>query len=309
MFQYAFGRRIAKETGAQVKFDLDSGFRNDVYRRRFALDVFNTEIVPANPEDIPLGMSWPTPWHRVAKAGWSAMPASWRRVVYERSPFQFDESVVPKPDRSRGNGAHCSTKSETPHVVSQNFERSAYYFGHWQHESYFAPIRDTLRREFTRRPPVREPMVALQEIMARCRSVSVHVRQDHGIRADAKVIRKARERHGACSIQYYQQAFERIGAQPDTVCFIFSDNLHWTKSNLNLPVTCRYVADECPCSDVEEILLMASCQHHVISNSSFSWWGAWLGCNPEKVVVAPRIWMRGLPETAVDICPSMWIKL
>jgi hypothetical protein len=69
------------------------------------------------------------------------------------------------------------------------------------------------------------------------------------------------------------------------------------------------VAEECPCSDVEEMLLVASCQHHVISNSSFSWWGAWLGRNPKKVVVAPRIWMRGVPEAAADICPKSWIRL
>jgi hypothetical protein len=285
MFQYAFGRRIAEESGVQVKFDLDSGFKNDVYRRRFALDVFNTEIVPANPQDIPVGMNWPSPWHRVAKAGWSAMPASCRRVVYEKVPFQFNPTVV------------------------ANSKAKAYYFGYWQNEGYFATIHHELRREFTLGTPLVEPVVALQEAMAGCRSVSVHVRQYHGIGADGKVIRKAREHHGACSMEYYQQALERIGVQPGTVCFIFADNLRWAKENLKLPGPCRYVADECPCSAVEELLLMASCQHHVVANSSFSWWGAWLGRNPNKVVVAPRIWMRGLPESAVDICPKEWIKL
>src|ERR1035437_806981 len=67
MFQYAFGRRIAEETGVQVKFDLDSGFKNDAYRRRFALGAFNADIVSAESHEIPLGMSWPSPWHRVAK--------------------------------------------------------------------------------------------------------------------------------------------------------------------------------------------------------------------------------------------------
>src|ERR1035437_10296339 len=285
MFQYAFGRRIAEETGVQVKFDLDSGFKNDAYRRRFALGAFNADIVSAESHEIPLGMSWPSPWHRVAKAGWSAMPAAWRRVVYEKGSFQFDPTVL------------------------ANTKATAYCFGYWQHESYFAPIQDVLRREFTLRTPLPEPVVALQEAMAGCRSVSVHVRQYHDIGADGQIILKARKQHGACSMEYYQQAFERIGNQPGTMCFIFSDNPEWAKENLKLPAPCRYVADECPCSDAEELLLMASCQHHVIANSSFSWWGAWLGRNPKKVVVAPRIWMRGLPESAMDICPETWIRL
>lgn len=285
MFQSAFGRRIAEESGRQVKFDLDSGFKNDIYGRRFAMGVFNADIVRAESNEIPAGMAWPSPWHRVAKAGWSVMPAAWRRVVYEKAPFQFDEVVV-----SRANGP-------------------AYYFGYWQHEGYFATIQDVLRREFTLRAPLRPPVIALMAEMAGCRSVSVHVRQYHDIGADGKVIREAREYHGACSVAYYQQAFERIRVQPGTVCFIFSDNLSWVKENLKLPVPCRYVADECPCSDVEELLLMASCQHHVISNSSFSWWGAWLGRNLDKIVVAPRIWMRGLAEDDVDICPEEWARM
>ena len=285
MFQYAFGRRIAEESGRQVKFDLDNGFKNDPYRRRFSLGGFNIEIVRAEPHEIPLGMSWPSPWHRVAKAGWSAMPAAWRKVVYEKTLFQFDSSVL------------------------ADWKETAYYFGYWQHEEYFATIQDQLRREFTLRTSLPHPVIALQEAMAACRSVSVHVRQYHDFGADGKVIRKAREHHGACSMEYYQQAVERIGSPPGTVCFIFSDNLKWVKENLMLPAPCRYVAGECPCSDVEELLLMASCHHHVISNSSFSWWGAWLGRNPKKVVVAPRIWVRGLQEGAVAICPKTWIKV
>jgi hypothetical protein len=285
MFQYAFGRGIAGETGRLVKFDLENGFKNDPYRRRFALGAFNAEIVRAESHECPLGISWTSPWSRVAKVGWSAIPATLRQVVYEKTPFQFDSTIL------------------------ANLKADAYYFGYWQHEGYFATIQDELRREFTLRTPFSEPAVALQEAMARCRSVSVHVRQYHDIGADGKVIRKAREHHGACSVEYYLQAVERIGVQAGTVCFIFSDNLKWVKENLRLPAPCRYVADECVCSDAEELLLMASCQHHVVSNSSFSWWGAWLGGNPKKAVVAPRIWMHGLPENAVDICPKTWLKL
>jgi len=285
MFQYAFGRRLAAESRQTAKFDVNNGFKNDPYRRRFSLGAFNAEIACAKPQDIPVGMAWPSPWHRAAKAGWSAMPTAWRKVVYEKNKFQFDSTVVAKA------------------------KTGSYYFGYWQHEGYFVGIQDELRWDFTLRNPLPKTAVALQEAMASCRSVSVHIRQYHDIGADGMVIRKSRELFGACSVEYYEKALERIGINSDTVCFIFSDNLQWVKENLKLPAPCRYVADECPCSDVEELILMASCHHHVISNGSFSWWGAWLGRNPKKVVVAPRIWVRVLAESAVDICPETWIKL
>ena len=285
MFQYALGRRMAEETGAQVKFDIDSGFKNDPYGRRFALDLFNTRIVSAGPQEVPAGMAWTRPWHRLAQAAWNAVPIGWRRVMYERVPFQFDASVL------------AGTNAPT------------YYFGYWQNQGYLSTIQPILRREFTLRESSHDTVTQLQEAMAACRSISVHVRQHHGIGADGKVIGKARAHHGACTAEYYQQACERIGLPPGTVCFVFSDNLRWAKQNLRLPVPCRFVADECSCSEAAEMLLMASCQHHVISNSSFSWWGAWLGANPEKIVVAPKQWISALPPKQVPICPSEWVRI
>jgi len=285
MFQYALGRGISEEAGTEVSFDVESGFRNDGYGRRFALSVFNGKIVRAESREIPVGMSWRSPWHRVAKAGWSAIPGAWRRVVYERAPFRFDAAVTAK-------------------VVP-----AAYFFGYWQNEGYFLPIQDLLRREFTLRVPASDSVAALARQISGCRSVSMHVRCEHGIGAAGKPIGNTREYHGSCGIEYFQDALDAIGVESGTVCYVFSDNPAWTKANLRLPVSCIYVSEICACSDAEEMLLMASCQHHIISNSTFSWWGAWLGRNPKKAVVAPRIWMRGLPEAAVDICPRTWLRL
>ena len=159
------------------------------------------------------------------------------------------------------------------------------------------------------RLPLREPVQALMCEMKRSRSVSLHLRCNHGFGADGKAIPKARELHGACAIDYYVQSLKQIGSEPGTMCYIFSDNVEWVKSNLQLSIPHRYIADICPCSDLEEMQLMASCQHHVISNSTFSWWGAWLGLNPGKIVVAPRIWMRGMPESSVDIYPKSWLRI
>jgi hypothetical protein len=283
MFQYAFGRRIAEETGTEVKFDLASGFKHDPYRRRFALGALNVNAVGAEPSEIPAGMSWP--YHPAAKAAWSLMPAPWRRVVGETAPFRFDASKV----------ADNNPK--------------AYYFGYWQNERYFLPIQDVVRREFTLRAGFCESLAALSEEIAGCRAVSLHVRRYLDIGANGHVICKTEDLYGVCGVEYFNRALDVIGREPGTVCYVFSDNPHWAKANLKLPVPCRYVAELHGGSDAEELVLMASCQHHIISNSSFSWWGAWLGRNPKKVVVAPRIWKRSVPEASVDIQPKAWIRL
>jgi hypothetical protein len=286
MFQYAFGRRLAVETGREVHFDKVNGFARDVFGRKCALEAFNTDLVAAEPGEIPTGMEWGSPWHRLARLGWSVLPVRYSKVVYEGIPFGFDSALV----------AAASA-------------RPTYYFGYWQHEGYFAPIGEEIRRRFELCAPLRPSVLALREEMMRGCSISVHVRNYHDRRADGTVIAKAKEHHGACAWAYYQQAVAAIGDDPKAVCYVFSDDPAWTREHLKLPVPCRYVGDYGVFTDLEEMVLMSSCQHHVIANSSFSWWGAWLGRNPEKIVVAPRIWIRGLQGNAIDICPKNWLRI
>jgi hypothetical protein len=285
MFQYALGLRLARELRSPVRFDTVNGFRGDVYGRKFALGEFNAQAEPARPDEIPAGMSWRGPWLRIAKAIWSTVPATGRRVVLDKDPFRFDEAAL-------APGA-----------------QGPYYFGYWQNEGYFSPVADSLRRDFTLRASPPAAASALMAEMAGCRSVSVHVRRKLGFDARGRPIRKARQFHGECGADYYARAIEAVGTGPGTVCYVFSDDPHWAKANLRLPAACRYVSDVCPCSDGAEIVLMASCNHHVVANSSFSWWGAWLGANPGKIVIAPEHWLRGSPAEEGGVCPPQWLRV
>jgi len=284
MFQYAFGKRLAHESRRPVVFDLDSGFRKDVHMRAPALSQFKTDIPAASADHIPVGMTWGSPWHRVAKVTWTAMPPSRRQVIYEEHPFQFD--------------AACLTRT-----------KPAYYFGYWQHPDYLQAIAAELGREFQLSKPMSDPVSAVAREIAQTRSVSVHMRSYLDAGRDGRVIPGALAFHGACSPEYFQQAIDRIGVDSQTVYYVFTDNLQWAKAHVQLPSTCRYVADMARCSDAEEMMLMAACRHHVISNSTFSWWGAWLGTNPDKVVVAPRVWVQSMADQSVDICPPDWVQL
>jgi hypothetical protein len=285
MFQYAFGRRLAMQRGREVFFDVENGFRHDTFGRRFALSEFRTLIARAEPKSVPLGMNWPSPWHLVANGLWRAISGRKQRVIYERNLYRFDEAMLARVDGPN------------------------YYFGYWQNEGYFAPIGDLLREEFTVRAQLGEGVLALMREILGCRAISMHVRQYRDVGTRGKIIQKAQYLHGACSADYYDHALKCIGVSADTVCYIFSDNPKWAKTNLRLPVQCRWVADVCRCSDVEEMMLMAACQHHIIANSSFSWWAAWLGSNPEKKIVAPRTWMCEPRVNTTDVCPASWVTV
>ena len=285
MFQYAFGCRIEVESQQRVQFDLSSGFRGDRYGRRPALHVFNTKIVPAPENEIPLGMTWRSPWHLAAKLAWQSMPAPLKRVTYERKPFSFDPQIL----SSHGGWA--------------------YYFGYWQSPDYFSSLRPRLEQDFSLATACSPTVAGLMSEMRQRRSICVHVRLYRDRDAEGKLIPEAQSRHGTCPPEYYQEGVRRIGVNPATICYVFSDDPKAAKSALALPCPCRWVSDLCRCSDAEELLMMAACQHHVISNSSFGWWGAWLGNSPGKIVVAPKRWVAEMAPKPARNCPSEWIRI
>ncbi|MDD3437516.1 MAG: alpha-1,2-fucosyltransferase, partial [Candidatus Gastranaerophilales bacterium] len=113
--------------------------------------------------------------------------------------------------------------------------------------------------------------------------------------------------HGTCSIDYSTKAIKYICKYvKNPHFFIFSDDINWVIENLKIeyPFT---VVDFNQNSDWFDLNLMKNCKHNIVANSSFSWWGAWLNENPDKIVIAPRKWT--LQNTNNDIIPKEWIKL
>jgi hypothetical protein len=285
MFQYALGQRLMADHGCGVSYDTMSAFKNDTYNRRFALGGLDASVAPARAQDIPRDANWPSPWHRLARITRFPLSLGSTRFVYERKPFQFDRRAI-------------------THIYSKT-----YYIGYWQNEKYIQPIANQLIADFHLRGQLRQPIRMLINEMESCRAISLHARRYNDVGRDGKVLIAAQNRYGVCSPQYFTEALARIGTPLGSVCYVFSDDLEWAKANLLLGVPCRYVADVCQCSDTEELFLMTHCQHHVISNSSFSWWGAWLGRNPGKIIVAPKVWMRSPLIKSSAVCPDAWIRL
>jgi hypothetical protein len=137
-----------------------------------------------------------------------------------------------------------------------------------------------------------------------CESVSLHIR-----RGDFVSNRKTNEIHGVLPLEYYYEAIRLITNQVrNPEFFIFSDDIPWVRENLLVPKKVNFVEHPTSNRDYEDLILMSNCKHHIIANSSFSWWGAWLSQNPVKRVIAPREWYRIVIDTR-DLLPEEWIKL
>jgi hypothetical protein len=84
--------------------------------------------------------------------------------------------------------------------------------------------------------------------------------------------------------------------------------MEWVKQNLPVDFPCVYVAHNRREESFKDMQLMSLCRHHVIANSSFSWWGAWLNASPEKLVIAPKSWFRN-GNNDCDLIPDEWVRL
>ena len=99
------------------------------------------------------------------------------------------------------------------------------------------------------------------------------------------------------------------GFAPGSHFFVFSDDMGWVKENLRLGRPAIYVDFNDDEKNYEDLRLMSLCKHHIIANSSFSWWGAWLNPDPGKIVVAPKKWFNDPSIITDDLIPESWLRL
>lgn len=275
MFQYAMGRTLAIKNKVNLKLDL-SFFRNYEWHE-YSLEPFNIQKNYASENDLQsLGVK-----NGVVNKIARKLNLSSSRIVQEDT-FLFDQKYL-------------------------NIQAPAYLVGYWQSEKYFSSEMETIRREFeVTIPPSERNKDLLQEI-AKCNSISLHIRR--GNFASVGFVNKI---HGTCSIDYYSDAVNAISKHcSDPVFFIFSDDISWARKHLKIPFKHFFVNNNDGKSDYEDLRLMYSCKHHIIANSTFSWWGAWLNKNMHKVVIAPKQWFADKEKNKMgsSIIPASWVRL
>jgi hypothetical protein len=275
MFQYAAGRRLAERHGTELVLDtsgiLQAGGPNEHERNELECFGLVERVCPV----------WevarvPNP-SRVVYALQRLRPSS-RRFVH---PLSED----------------FSTNAFAPEVLTAADQ--TYLLGYWQFEAYFADHEPVIRQAFTF-PSMQTQSNRLAETIRARPSVSVHVRRGDYL---------AEDRLGFLDAAYYARAVAAVtNAVGNVHAIVFSDDPAWCRDNLELEdatIVDRPLSVE---RAWEDMCLMSMCDHNVISNSTFGWWGAWLNPSPSKIVVAPTRWVLS-PKRVGDPVPSRWLRV
>jgi len=282
MFQYAFGYATSKENNTKIKLDV-RGF--DAYSlRAYELGLFNIE------ENLELQSTYSFLLNQLNGKNNSPLSKASRKVLrrllrftkfyyQENKDYTFDEGVF-------------------------NIKIDTYFYGYWQNEKYFKKYRKELLEVFTLKN-LHSKTIEYQQQIIKSEAVSLHIR-----RGDYVNDAFTNSVHGVCDIEYYKRAvMEVLKSKKQAHFFIFSDDLDWTKGNLDFIENKTFVRLESNISDHEEMYLMSQCKYNIVANSSFSWWGAWLNQNSDKKVIAPKKWFKEGKLNSKNIIPNSWMRL
>lgn len=278
IFQYAAGRSLAISHDYELCLDdsLLKQRRYGVTPRDYELDAYNIvarKLTPA--EQAAVKPRVRRPLRYMYDIGLMKSP-----FYYYREPhFEFDHKL---------------------HQLSGNLIIE----GYWQSERYFSDIANTLRRELQ---PINPPPSNMRDFlgqMTKNNSVSLHVR-----RGDYISNPKAAANHVSCDLAYYKRAAALVAERVSSpVFYVFSDDPEWVENELQIGFPMVLVSQPKSWPAYDDLRLMSHCAHHIIANSSFSWWGAWLNPSPDKIVIAPSRWFR-VDKNIQDLIPPKWLVI
>ncbi|MBN9332130.1 alpha-1,2-fucosyltransferase [Devosia sp.] len=272
MFQYAMGRALAERHGAPLLLDV-RGLQHDALRS-YALSHFRISAELASEADMPrelgrLGRRL----HRLPR--WLTGQT---RIVEQG--FPFDPTIL-------------------------DLSPPLHLSGNWQSDRYFSSYADIIRGEFQLREAFTPDRQAIADLLTERPMISVHVR-----RGDYVSNATTNAYHGTCEPEWYDAARQRLAQQLGNAEYmVFSDDPDWARANLKDFSSAVFVEPKDDGRDEQDMHLMALCHHHIIANSSFSWWGAWLNPKPGKEVIAPLNWFRSAQHDTRDLIPANWTRL
>lgn len=284
MFQYAYafalGKRMKK---GNVKIYLDmrenevSPFDRKRFSRPLKIDDFNITLPIAKDHEL-------KHWNYIKQKTFFQRRVNtlsekgfWKYRIFVEDEFNFQKEYLKIKDNS-------------------------YVVGWFQHYQYFERYRNELLKEFVLKEAWETPR-QIRELMESRQVISIHVRR--GDYVTNPVVRKS---IGLCGKEYYLKAVDFFKRQVKEPYFlIFTNDEKWVVENISNNLSCTIVSNHFGLTDVQEMLLMSQCNHNIISNSTFSWWGAWLNIHEDKIVVAPRRWFRDKKRD--NIAMRNWIQI
>jgi hypothetical protein len=278
MFQYATARRLALKNWGELVLVVDEP-------EKYRLPVFRI-----GGHEVPAGTI--VPKHRIFDSG--QMPAEADIPLFNERKAG---DLIPRSGTGALSGAALLYAPEL-----RNWRGHIRLRGYWQDERYFADIRTRIRSDFSLKEKLdARSLGCLGRIFAGA-SAFFHVRRGDYLSPEF------RDAFGVCAADYYYRALEILRARvPRVKIFVFSDDPGWAAQN-SIGGAGAEIIDWNADAPERDLELMRACTHAVIANSSFSWWGAWLGERPESIIIAPKTWFKAVPEFR-DIVPERWMRI
>lgn len=277
MFLYAFGQAVK-----DVLFDVN-GFNADSYRS-FDLGLYDIDRKFASPTQVKQCLGGEIHFKNI-------LPGFIRRFFHLNRHIYICTNRIKEKQINRYQ----------PNLL--DIKGNAYYHVCAQSEKYFKQFREKLLHDFTLLQPLDEQNKIMLSKIQNFNSVAVHIRRGDYLHKKSPFT--------ALDKDYFIKAMEYIAARIENPhFFIFSSDMDWVRKNIktNYPQTFVEINDEK--HGYFDLELMRNCKHNIIANSTFSWWGAWLNTNPQKIVVAPKQWfLPTAAEYSGDIVPDEWIKM
>jgi len=280
LFQYATARALSIYKNSSLLLD-NSWYKQsyqDVTPRELQLSLLNTKgaLISYDPP-----IKKPKRTRRISQKFWPINPY----IFIEQTPYRFDSRL-----------------SKAPAFIQQNL----YLMGYWQSYKYFEGIKPILQSEITPKYSLNTHYRNYLLQIETTQSAMVHVR-----RGDYVHLSSAAKVHGFTGLNYYKESMELLIKEIPTIqFFVFSDDLEWARNHLPYQEKITLI-ESLNTNDavVQELELMTRCQHHIIANSSLSWWGAWLKRQDHGVVVCPNRWTNNIYMNWDDLLPTSWKRI
>lgn len=273
MFHYALALNLANKNNAKIKFCIDQNYWD------YYLKIFNIQPIFASQREVDRFIF--NPKKKLNKSIRMIKDIINPHYVIKEKSFNYDEKVF--------------------HISSKNI----YLEGCWQSEKYFKNIEDQIRSIYSLHIDIPLEIKPLADEILHSNSVCISVRRgDYLLPNNIKV-------YGSLGVEYYNKGIQIISSKEKSIrIFIFSDDIEWCMKNFKFDYPTFFMTY--PLGHIKylyDFKLMTLCKHYIIPNSTFSWWAAWLGSSPDKIVVAPEKWYLMNDMDDEDIVPTSWIKI
>lgn len=268
MFQYAYIRALQLRNGVDVRLCVLPANSDGYTPRQYGLD------------NLRIRLKRDPHFEKIA------------RVIEKNKILQ----EILQYSAEKRKGLVCVSERNVQYKEDYKYLKGNYYISGWfQHENYFKDYEEVIRKELKPKYKIHISH-DLADILSKKNTVSVHIR-----RSDFK------RYNNLMPMEYYEKAMKLINSKiGDVFYIIFSDEPSWVECNMEFGENAYFMKNEKNLQDYEELFVMSKCKHNIIANSTFSWWGAWLNDNNDKLVIGPQRWFA---NNRLNIMPDEWIKL